>query len=123
MHALRSVAALSERAVVEVLQPVLRSAWQPALDSVRSASGAAEMPEVSRIQTWQTRLAAGENINPCGAKDHPAVQAGLIEAAEEQMSLQESYSPWSRCFGCGAVPARARMRMLSAALHGVKSLP
>lgn len=107
MLALRSVAsALSERALCETLQPVLRSAWQPAIDGVRRAASAAEMPKEARMKAWQTRLAAGEEINPCQSRDHPAVQAGLIEASDEQLSLQESYSPWSRCFGCGA-PLRA----------------
>jgi hypothetical protein len=57
--------------------------------------------EDTRAKTWKERIERGEEVNPCGSQHHPVVKAGLLEAAEEQHSLQEAYSPWSRCFGCG----------------------
>jgi hypothetical protein len=57
--------------------------------------------EDKRAQTWKERIDSGDEVNPCGSRNHPAVKHGLMEADQEQTSLQEAYSPWSRCFGCG----------------------
>lgn len=39
--------------------------------------------------------------NPCNSVLHPAVEAGVEPEGEEEIPIQEAYTPKSKCFGCG----------------------
>ncbi|KAI7839781.1 hypothetical protein COHA_006581 [Chlorella ohadii] len=48
------------------------------------------------------RAAAGFQVNPCNSKLHPSVtEAGIEPDSEEELSVQEAYTPESTCWGCG----------------------
>lgn len=45
----------------------------------------------------------GYEVNPCHSKLHPAVtEAGIEPDEDEELPVQEAYTPESMCFGCGA---------------------
>jgi hypothetical protein len=47
-------------------------------------------------------------VNPCNSKLHPSVtEAGIEPESEEEVSVQEAYTPESTCWGCGAPAAAA----------------
>lgn len=47
-------------------------------------------------------LTQGYNVNPCNSPLHPAVtEAGIEPESEEELPVQEAYTPESACFGCG----------------------
>lgn len=43
----------------------------------------------------------GHKLNPCNSPLHPAVNAGIQPDGNEEISVQEAYTPKSACFGCG----------------------
>lgn len=80
------------------------------------AAGLARCPvAVSRCERLPTRarltsppLLQGYDINPCHSKLHPAfTEAGIEPEEEEELPVQEAYTPESTCFGCGACPGQA----------------
>eukprot|EP00877_Chromochloris_zofingiensis_P002939 jgi/Chrzof1/12646/Cz07g02070.t1 len=51
---------------------------------------------------WEVMVEQGHKINPCNSKLHPAVkEAGILPESEEELSVQQAYTPESKCFGCG----------------------
>lgn len=51
---------------------------------------------------WDLLHEQGYNINPCNSKLHPAVtEAGIAPESEEEVPVQEAYTPESSCYGCG----------------------
>ncbi|GMH41043.1 hypothetical protein BSKO_08953 [Bryopsis sp. KO-2023] len=51
---------------------------------------------------WEWLAQKGHKINPCNSMLHPAViEAGILPEGEEVTSVQQAYTPGSRCFGCG----------------------
>jgi acyl-coenzyme A thioesterase PaaI-like protein len=45
-------------------------------------------------------------VNPCNSKLHPSVtEAGIEPESEEEVSVQEAYTPESTCWGCGPAAA------------------
>ncbi|CAD7700963.1 unnamed protein product [Ostreobium quekettii] len=55
---------------------------------------------VASESKWRWLDSTGHDINPCNSRLHPAVVAG-IEPRGEAISVQEAYTPMSKCFGCG----------------------
>lgn len=52
-------------------------------------------------------LLQGFAVNPCNSKLHPSVtEAGIEPESEEELSVQEAYTPESTCWGCGEAPAQ-----------------
>ena len=50
----------------------------------------------------------GFAVNPCNSKLHPSfTEAGIEPDSEEELSVQEAYTPESNCWGCGACRACA----------------
>lgn len=43
----------------------------------------------------------GHKINPCNSDLHPAAEAGIKPEGEEELPVQEAYTPQSTCWGCG----------------------
>jgi hypothetical protein len=63
-------------------------------------------PSTAAVRTgtaWKTLQDQGFDVNPCGSKHHPAVKVGVLPETEDVKSLQEAYTPWSTCFGCGTM--------------------
>lgn len=51
---------------------------------------------------WEWLVQNGHKINPCNSMLHPAViEAGILPEGDEVTSVQQAYTPASRCFGCG----------------------
>ncbi|CAD7696630.1 unnamed protein product [Ostreobium quekettii] len=50
---------------------------------------------------WKWLASHGHEINPCNSELHPAAVMAGIAPAGEQISVQEAYTPLSKCFGCG----------------------
>jgi hypothetical protein len=51
---------------------------------------------------WALLRRKGYEINPCNSKLHPSVTVeGLEPDSEEEVCVQEAYTPDSMCFGCG----------------------
>jgi hypothetical protein len=51
--------------------------------------------------SWQFMQQQGHKLNPCNSPLHPAVNAGIQPDGNEEISVQEAYTPQSGCFGCG----------------------
>jgi hypothetical protein len=65
-------------------------------------------------QPHPTRPPQGFAVNPCNSKLHPSfTEAGIEPDSEEELSVQEAYTPESNCWGCGA---RCKPHALPAAL-------
>ncbi|MEW5307262.1 MAG: hypothetical protein WDW38_002494 [Sanguina aurantia] len=62
----------------------------------------AKVPE-DKGYLWQMSIDQGKKINPCNSALHPAVKdAGLqVSPDVEEISVQEAYTPESKCWGCG----------------------
>mmetsp|Transcript_16982 Transcript_16982/g.50903 ORF Transcript_16982/g.50903 Transcript_16982/m.50903 type:complete len:257 (-) Transcript_16982:315-1085(-) len=54
-----------------------------------------------QLEHWKFLATQGAVINPCNSPLHPAVQSGLQPADGEVLSVQQAYTPNSKCFGCG----------------------
>ncbi|EFN51182.1 hypothetical protein CHLNCDRAFT_59311 [Chlorella variabilis] len=53
---------------------------------------------------WEVLRNQGFAVNPCNSKLHPSVtEAGIEPESEEELSVQEAYTPESTCWGCGPV--------------------
>jgi len=69
----------------------------------------AAMPSETK---WKWLASTGHEINPCNSSLHPAVVMAGIAPRGEVISVQEAYTPLSKCFGCG--PAnRSGLRLKS----------
>lgn len=56
--------------------------------------------------TPHTRAPQGYDVNPCRSRLHPAfTEAGIEPEGEEELPVQEAYTPESSCFGCGPAAA------------------
>jgi acyl-coenzyme A thioesterase PaaI-like protein len=57
-------------------------------------------------------LLQGYDVNPCRSRLHPAfTEAGIQPESDEELPVQEAYTPESSCFGCGpAAPDGLRLR-------------
>lgn len=57
-------------------------------------------------EKWELLRSQGYDVNPCNSKLHPAVtEAGIVPESDEELSVQEAYTPESDCFGCGPTAA------------------
>lgn len=53
-------------------------------------------------KTWKLLHKQGYEVNPCRSPLHPAViEAGIEPDSEEELSVQDAYTPESSCWGCG----------------------
>lgn len=51
---------------------------------------------------WEVLRNQGFDVNPCNSKLHPSVtDAGIEPESEEELPVQEAYTPESNCWGCG----------------------
>lgn len=58
--------------------------------------------EGSESGQWALLRRKGYEINPCNSKLHPSVTVeGLEPDSEQEVCVQEAYTPDSVCFGCG----------------------
>jgi acyl-coenzyme A thioesterase PaaI-like protein len=70
-------------------------------NGVRGASGQSDRG-VNQSKQWELLVHQGYDINPCNSPLHPAViDAGIEPDSEEELPVQEAYTPESACFGCG----------------------
>jgi hypothetical protein len=59
---------------------------------------------------WEVLRQQGFQVNPCNSKLHPSVtEAGIEPDSEEELSVQEAYTPESTCWGCGPAAADGLM--------------
>lgn len=71
---------------------------------------------------WRLLLEQGHAVNPCNSALHPGSVAGEVPLApgSPEVSVQEAYTPSSRCFGCGpAADAGLGLRSFRAAGGGL----
>ncbi|PSC69292.1 thioesterase superfamily [Micractinium conductrix] len=51
---------------------------------------------------WEVLRNQGFAVNPCNSRLHPSfTEAGIEPDQEEELSVQEAYTPESTCWGCG----------------------
>lgn len=51
---------------------------------------------------WHWMIQQGHKINPCNSRLHPAVtEAGIEPEGQQELCVQQAYTPQSMCFGCG----------------------
>ena len=94
------------RALSRFAPETLKATWQfpSRTNTVASALGITLNTEVKDADLrWKQLMEQGLAVNPCGSPQHPAVRAGIVEASDIEASLQESYTPLRKCYGCGAV--------------------
>lgn len=61
-------------------------------------------------QQWEVLRNQGFQVNPCNSRLHPSVtEAGIEPDSEEELSVQEAYTPESTCWGCGPAAADGLM--------------
>lgn len=59
---------------------------------------------------WEVLRQQGFQVNPCNSRLHPSVtEAGIEPDSEEELSVQEAYTPESTCWGCGPAAADGLM--------------
>lgn len=84
------------------LVPVIgRAVNGTVFDTTRHSSSSHSIKRGGRSK-WNVLKSEGYNVNPCNSKLHPAVvDAGIEPDSEEELPVQEAYTPESTCFGCG----------------------
>lgn len=64
----------------------------------------------------------GYDVNPCHSKLHPAVtEAGIDPDEDEELPVQEAYTPESECWGCGALACGPCIVVPQSAAAGVSA--
>ena len=76
-------------------------------------------PAAAQAQGRPPAWLQGYDVNPCHSKLHPAfTEAGIEPEEEEELPVQEAYTPESTCFGCGEASALWRCAAAGARMYG-----
>lgn len=99
---------------LELLIPGLQVqlAAVPSNWNIGSVRGHATKKGSNTSKQWELLHHQGYDVNPCNSPLHPAVtEAGIEPDSDEELPVQEAYTPESACFGCGPVaPDGLRLR-------------
>ncbi|CAG9462459.1 unnamed protein product [Pedinophyceae sp. YPF-701] len=71
-----------------------------------SPPGGSDATPEKDAAAWRALHGSGNmQINPCNSPHHPAARAGVAAPSGKERSIQESYTPNGKCFGCGPTNA------------------
>lgn len=99
---------------------------KPASTTLSSWTRRYTAPVEGQAEPWQWLVNKGHVVNPCNSHLHPAVTVAGIKPQGEPLSVQDAYTPLSKCFGCGPANSQGlqlKSRRTNTGLEGFVTIP